>query len=161
MKVVLLQDVAGDQPYKAGQQADVADQLARQWIEQAMARPLAVADVKAIADAAIAEITKADTADELEKVRIHYLGRNGEITLLAKGLGSIPAEQRRDYGQAVNAAKQGTQEALETRKAALGSTPRRTKDTIDVTLPGIRRGTARRHPLMQTMEEVKTVLQGF
>jgi phenylalanyl-tRNA synthetase alpha chain len=161
MKVILLQDVAGDPAYTAGQQADVADALARQWIEQGLARPLDVAGVKAISDAAIARINGAENADDLEKVRIQYLGRNGEITLLAKGLGTIPAELRRDYGQAVNAAKQGTQEAFDARKASLATTPRRSKDTIDVTLPGIRRGTARRHPLMQTMEEVKTVLQGL
>ena len=48
MKVVFLQDVAGDQAYQAGQQADVSDQLARPWIEQGIARPLDVAGVKAV-----------------------------------------------------------------------------------------------------------------
>ena len=92
MKVVFLQDVTGDQAYTAGQQADVPDQLARPWIEQGIARPLDVTGVKAVTDAAITQITAAASADELEKVRIQYLGRNGEITLLSKGLGSIPAE---------------------------------------------------------------------
>ena len=41
------------------------------------------------------------------------------------------------------------------------TTGRRPKNAIDVTLPGIRKGVGRRHPLMQTMEAVKTVLQGM
>ena len=43
----------------------------------------------------------------------------------------------------------------------MGAAGVRSKSAIDVTLPGIRKGVGRRHPLMQTMEAVKTVLQGM
>jgi len=53
------------------------------------------------------------------------------------------------------------QEALTDRKALLGAGGVRSKSAIDVTLPGIRKVVGRRHPLMQTLEQVKVVLQGM
>lgn len=134
------------------------------WASSAAApggNPSGMSDIGAVADAAVAIIQATKTVDELEQARIRFLGRQGEITALSKGLGKLPAEQRASYGQAVNSAKQRVQEALDSRKQQQERLPRRPKDAIDVTLPGIRRGVGRRHPLMQTMEEVKTILQGL
>jgi phenylalanyl-tRNA synthetase alpha chain len=122
---------------------------------------LDVAGIARLADEAAAAIARVATADELEKARVQYLGRQGEITLLSKGLGSVPADQRPAYGQAVNAARQRIQEALDACKESVGKPVARSRHAVDVTLPGLRRGVGRRHPLMQTMEEVKSILQGL
>ena len=90
-----------------------------------------------------------------------YLGKQSRIMLLSKELGKVPPELRPAFGEAVNAGKKRLQEALTERKASMGTAGRRSKNAIDVTLPGIRKGVGRRHPLMQTMEAVKTVLQGM
>lgn len=126
-----------------------------------MAAPTAPQEVLALGEAAAAAVGQAATADALEKLRISYLGKNGQITLLARSLGKVPPEQRPAFGQAVNTVKQRVQQALDERKAALGATGQRAARLIDVTLPGIRKGVGRRHPLMQTMEDVKSVLQGM
>ena len=122
--------------------------------------PLDAAGVASLAENAIGRITAATDRDALEQLRVHYLGRQGEITALAKTLGSVPAAVRPAFGQAVNTAKKRVQDAIAERQAALGDTARRPKNAIDITLPGLRRGVGRRHPLMQTMEEVKNVLVG-
>jgi phenylalanyl-tRNA synthetase alpha chain len=125
-------------------------------------RVLAVSqEVATLAGAAVDEIGRAVTSDELEKLRVTYLGKQSRITLLSKELGKVPAELRPAFGEAVNAGKKRLQDALTDRKASLGATGVRSKNSIDVTLPGIRKGIGRRHPLMQTLEEVKTVLQGM
>jgi phenylalanyl-tRNA synthetase alpha chain len=124
-------------------------------------RQTPIGELTTLADAAVEQIAAAPTAEELDKVRVRYLGKNGEITRLSKDLKSIPADIRPAYGQAVNAAKQSVQAALDARKDSLQRVAQRAKHEIDVTLPGIRRGAGRRHPLMQTMEEVKQVLQGM
>ena len=118
-------------------------------------------DIGAIASTAVARIGAAASADDLEKLRIQYLGKQGEITLLSRSLGKIAPEARPAFGQAVNSAKQQVQHALDERKAGLGDAGPRVKSRIDFTLPGARRGVGRRHPLMQTMEEVKSVLLGM
>lgn len=119
------------------------------------------ADVAEKARIAIELINGAITADELEQLRIRFLGKAGEISLLLRGLGKVPAEQRPAAGQAVNAAKKGVEEAIDAKKGSLQPTGRRAKKSIDVTMPGIRHGVGRRHPLMQTMEELKSVLIGL
>ena len=44
-------------------------------------------------------------ADELEGVRVSFLGKSGEITVLLKKMGSLAAEDRKSFGQAVNELK--------------------------------------------------------
>jgi phenylalanyl-tRNA synthetase alpha chain len=126
------------------------------------ARVLAVSqEVAALTDSALEQIGGAATSEELEKLRVTYLGKQSRIMLLSKELGKVPAELRPAFGEAVNAGKKRVQEALTERKASMGAVGRPSKNAIDVTLPGIRKGAGRRHPLMQTMEAVKAVLQGM
>lgn len=122
---------------------------------------LDVDGIAQLAEKAVALIAQIASAEELEKARVHYLGRQGEITLLSKALGGVPADQRPAFGQAVNAARQRIQESLDARKDSVGKPTARPRHAVDVTLPGLRRGTGRRHPLMTTMEEVKSILQGL
>jgi phenylalanyl-tRNA synthetase alpha chain len=125
-------------------------------------RVLAVSqEVAALAETALEQIGAAATSDELEKLRVTYLGKQSRIVLLSKELGKVPAVLRPAFGEAVNAGKKRLQEALTERKGSLGAAGSRPKTAIDVTLPGIRKGVGRRHPLMQTMEAVKAVLQGM
>jgi phenylalanyl-tRNA synthetase alpha chain len=125
-------------------------------------RVLAVSqEVAALAETVLEQIGGAATSEELEKLRVTYLGKQSRIVLLSKELGKVPAELRPAFGEAVNAGKKRLQEALTERKGSLGTTGSRPKSAIDVTLPGIRKGVGRRHPLMQTMEAVKAVLQGM
>ena len=119
------------------------------------------ADVAALARSAVEQIAKAATADELEQLRIKYLGKAGEISLHSRSLGKVPPQERPAVGQAVNAAKKCVEDALEEKRGAFQSTGRKPKKSIDVTFPGIRHGVGRRHPLMQTMEELKSVLIGL
>ena len=55
----------------------------------------------------------------LEDVRVTALGKKGRISELMKGLGALPPEQRKDFGQAVNGLKERISEALVARKEAL------------------------------------------
>ena len=51
--------------------------------------------------------------EELEKLRVTYLGKQSKIMLLSKELGKVPAELRPAFGEAVNAGKKRLQEALD------------------------------------------------
>jgi len=123
--------------------------------------PAVSREVSALATAAVEEISRATTTDELEKLRVTYIGKQSKIALLSKELGKVPPEARPAFGEAVNAGKRRLQEALNERKAALDQVGRRPMSALDVTLPGVKKGVGRRHPLIQTMEGVKSVLQGM
>ena len=58
-----------------------------------------------IVSRASAEIEAAQTSAQLNDIRVKYLGKKGEITMLMKQMGSLEPEQRPAFGQAVNAAR--------------------------------------------------------
>ena len=66
-----------------------------------------------------AAIAAAADLRALDAVRVAALGKSGQVTALLKGLGAVPAEERKARGAAVNAVKQALEAALDTRRAAL------------------------------------------
>ncbi|HTE86907.1 MAG TPA: phenylalanine--tRNA ligase subunit alpha, partial [Dehalococcoidia bacterium] len=92
----------------------------------------------------------------LEDWRIHYLGRNGVLTNVLRGLRDVPPNERREVGAAANALKTALEDLLASREAGarradldrrLASAP------VDVTLPGRSPNVGRLHPVTQTLRE--------
>ena len=73
--------------------------------------------IEAIRAAAKAAIEKTASENEIEELRVKYLGKKGELTALLKQMGSLSPEERPAMGQLVNEAKQRL-EALITEKKA-------------------------------------------
>ncbi|MCS5711906.1 phenylalanine--tRNA ligase subunit alpha [Candidatus Berkiella aquae] len=93
----------------------------------------------------------------LEKIRVDYLGKKGEITQQLKSLKDIPEEQRREFGKRVNDAKDAIQEAITTRRITLEDKAiheQLAKERVDVTLSarGIEVGGL--HPITIVMERI-------
>ncbi|HEU0218876.1 MAG TPA: phenylalanine--tRNA ligase subunit alpha [Stellaceae bacterium] len=114
-------------------------------------------DPQQIQEAGLGEIAAAGSPDALEQVRIKYLGRQGMVTGLMRGLGALPADQRRDAGARFNALKDKIGEAIEARadelnRAALSN--RLAAERADVTLPAMPAAQGRIHPISQTIDEI-------
>lgn len=102
-----------------------------------------------------------------DAVRVGVLGKSGRLTALLKGLGQVPAEQRKERGAALNRLKSELEQAIEARRAELEEAAleaRLKAERLDVTLPprphppaGADQGAI--HPISRTMEEL-TVLFG-
>ena len=52
------------------------------------------------------KIFEATTMEQIEALRIEFLGKKGKITELMQGLKNVPSDQRRDAGIAINNLKQ-------------------------------------------------------
>jgi phenylalanyl-tRNA synthetase alpha chain len=107
----------------------------------------------------LTRITEADL-DRLEDLRVEALGRKGSISEMMRGLGSLPADQRKDAGQALNALKNEVGAAIDARHAMLASAgleERLATETIDVTLPPRPRNAGRIHPISHTIEEMVAI----
>jgi phenylalanyl-tRNA synthetase alpha chain len=103
----------------------------------------------------------ATTAADLKTLRDEYLSRkNGRVTALVKSIASAPVEERRTLGAAANSLKKHIEEALDARDAVLQATAR-PKGALDVTLPGRRPWTGRRHPLTQVRERVEDIFMAM
>ena len=92
---------------------------------------------------------------------MQYLGKSGELTAQMKLLGGLRSEERKPFGQAVNAAKSRIEEAIDQRRAALQETAKPAGPELDVTLPGRRRWAGRVHPITATAETMKKILMGL
>jgi phenylalanyl-tRNA synthetase alpha chain len=112
-------------------------------------------EVKDLETAALLEVQGAGSPEDLEFLRIKYLGRKGALTGILRGLAQLDPEIRRRVGQEANRVKEALEEALEQALRALKEAARRAESlTVDVTLPGRRLPRGRIHPLNRIMAEV-------
>lgn len=105
-----------------------------------------------------------EDAIELENVKARYLGKNGILTDLLKGLGKLPAEQRPMMGSLINEAKNRLETTLKLRREAIQAKEleaKLTEEALDVTLPG--RGTSfgSLHPVTQTLLRIETLFHSI
>jgi phenylalanyl-tRNA synthetase alpha chain len=104
-----------------------------------------------------AQLAHAANSADLKALHDEFLSRkSGSITGLMKTLGSLAPEERREFGQLVNALKTEIETALEEKRAALDST-RQPAGAVDVTLPGRRLPMGRIHPLMRVRRDVEDI----
>ena len=98
----------------------------------------------------------------LDAVRVGVMGKSGSLTALLKGLGAVPADQRKERGAALNRLKTAIEAAIDARRVVLDAAAldaRLAAERMDVTLPPrpFAAGTAAEggiHPIARTMEEL-------
>jgi len=93
------------------------------------------------------------TAQELEELRIEYLGRSGKLTQLTKTLKDLPSEERRDAGSLLNETKQIIVRELSEKLAQFSNTA----STFDTTVPGILPPMGNMHLITQSIEEIADI----
>lgn len=103
-------------------------------------------------------VDAANDLAELDKVRVQYLGKKGELTIQVQNLGKLPAEERRDAGKVINDAKQAVQAAIEQRRSFLQVELLNSKlssEAIDVSLPGRGQQNGGLHPVTRTLQRIE------
>lgn len=123
-----------------------------------------MSELEGLKKKALEAIRTAPDLAALEKLRVQYLGKKGAVTAQLKTLGSIPAEQRREAGQAVNRVKAEVQKALEARREALKAEElkqRLTSESVDVTLPGRGQRPGGLHPVTRIMDRIELLFRGL
>ncbi len=109
-------------------------------------------------EAALAAIAAAPDLAALDQVRVRYLGKSGELTLLLKQLGGLPKEERPAAGQLINVAKDAVAQAIEARKSVLEQAAlaaRLAAGRVDVTLPGRGGRAGGLHPVTRTLRRIE------
>ena len=106
----------------------------------------------------------ASDAAALENEKARFLGKDGALTVLLKGLGKLDPEQKREMGAQINQAKKKVEEFLNLGRAALAQAEldaRLASETIDVTLPGRGRAPGGIHPVIRTWERVEEIFRSI
>ncbi len=117
-------------------------------------------ELDAIVAAAASQFGAIDDLPQLENAKARFLGKQGSLTELLKGLGKLSPEEKRDRGSRINAAKDEIERLLEARRAAIARAKldaRLAEEALDVTLPGRSRGRGGLHPISRTWQRVEAI----
>jgi phenylalanyl-tRNA synthetase alpha chain len=120
--------------------------------------------LRTLAAEALGKIAAADSSAQLEAIDTEYLGRKGEVTGLLRRIGSLPAEERKDFGAAVNVLKEELAGAIASRLGELSSVEsdaRFASEAVDVTMPGRLFRSGHTHVLVETMRRIKDIFIGL
>jgi phenylalanyl-tRNA synthetase alpha chain len=118
--------------------------------------------VSAIGEQAERAFAEAGTVDALERERVRFLGRKGELTVLLRQIGALAPEERPRFGELVNELKARIEESYERRKTSLSAlTVEEDYVAGDATLPGRRGLRGGRHVLHLVLREIKEIFFGM
>ena len=101
---------------------------------------------------------------ELEQVKAKYLGKEGSLTGLLKGLGKLSNEERPAAGAKINVVKQQIEAALQARRDAMQHAKLAQKlaaESLDVTLPGRGASTGGLHPITLTLQRIEQLFHSL
>ena len=106
---------------------------------------------------ALAAFGQAQSAAELDSLRVQYLGKKGELTAVLKMMGKLSAEERPAMGQMANEVRSALEAAIEAASGKLEAQAleQRLKDeAVDVTIPGREVKLGHKHPMYLALDEL-------
>jgi len=107
-----------------------------------------------------AALAHASTTEATKAWHSEYLGRKGRLTAILRNLGSLSPEERPQVGKVANEVKVALEQALEERQAALAQTElsaARSRQLVDMTLPGRPQTIGKLHPTTVTLREIYAI----
>ncbi|MGV8146195.1 MAG: phenylalanine--tRNA ligase subunit alpha [Alkaliphilus sp.] len=114
-------------------------------------------ELKNIEGCAIADIENSSTSEEIDRARVKYLGKKGELTKVLRGMGKLSSDQRPIIGKIANVVRGNIEQSLENMidKIKQEELNNRLKDeVIDVTMTGKRITLGKKHPITQGMDDL-------
>ncbi len=109
--------------------------------------------LREIKESALLSIDKANSLEEIRKIKISYLGRKGKLTDILKGIGDLNEEERKVVGKAANELKKELEDAISGKEKELEKEVGVEKG-VDITLAGRVPWVGRRHPITICAEKM-------
>ena len=120
--------------------------------------------LESIARDAKAALELAGTKQELENIRVKYLGKKGELTAVLKQMGKLTPEERPVMGQLANEVRAAIESLIEATDEKIKKEElikKLKEEKIDVTMPGKKSALGHKHPLNIVLDEVKDIFLGM
>ena len=111
-----------------------------------------------IKEIALNSVKDMDNLNELEDLRIKFLGKKGELTSVLREMGKLAAEERPIIGQIANEVRDEIEDVISTIKENLKNEEKlakMSKEKIDITITTDKEKLGHRHPLLATVEELE------
>ncbi|MEK7560835.1 MAG: phenylalanine--tRNA ligase subunit alpha [Patescibacteria group bacterium] len=121
-------------------------------------------EIEKIRHTGLQDIANAASPDDLERVRVAYLGRKGALTQILRGIKDIPDAERAAIGGAANRLYDELDKAITLRREVLLRSGRESvlkTEWLDVTRPGARPPKGHLHPLTKILREMTAIFAGM
>jgi phenylalanyl-tRNA synthetase alpha chain len=121
-------------------------------------------ELAALKQDAIKAIASADSLEQLEQLRVSYLGKKGQLSVVLRGMGKLTAEDRPRIGAIANEVKELLQDNLEQKRSSMLAAQIQAQleaETLDVSMPGVYRPQGRQHPLNSTIDRALDIFVGL
>lgn len=122
-------------------------------------------NLKELESSALNEINTGSSSEEVEKIRVKYLGKKGELTNVLKSISSIPADQRPIVGKFANDVRFKLEEALDKKNQEIQDQERVKKmntESIDISITKKdKRQYGHKHPLTLVLDDMKEIFIGM
>ena len=113
---------------------------------------------------ALAALSETKTAQDLDALRVKYLGKKGELTAVLKQMGKLSAEERPVIGQLANEVRERLTAEIDAQKKKIEEIKleaRLEAEAVDVTIPGQRTKLGHQHPMYIALDEIKDIFVGM
>ncbi|SDZ29545.1 phenylalanyl-tRNA synthetase, alpha subunit [Proteiniborus ethanoligenes] len=120
--------------------------------------------LKIMKERALLELENTNKLEELEQLRIKFLGKKGELTQVLRGMGSLSSEERPIVGQVANEVRVLIENGIEKVKEKLKEESKNIKlnaEILDISMPGTQIEKGHRHPLIGVMEELENIFMSM
>lgn len=109
---------------------------------------------------ALEDVESAETAKDLEEVKVKYLGRkDGALTAILRSLKDMTDEEKRKIGPEANSLRQNLEEAIDKKIKELTRSASRLQ--VDISRPGIKVRAGHIHPLTLMENEIKKIFSSL
>ena len=121
-------------------------------------------ELEGLCDETLAAISKAETSDALEEVRIGVLGKKGSLTSVLRSMRDVPPEERPIVGKLSNEVRDVIEAALAERKTVLKAAELDAQlegSAVDITLPGRSMPIGSEHLINRIIRECTDIFAGI
>lgn len=118
----------------------------------------------ALKEEALGELSRVENQQQLNDLRVKYLGKKGPLTEILRGMGALSAEERPVIGQVANEVRGAIEAVIEEKQAGFQKAETEARlmaETIDVTLPGRPAARGAVHPISKVIEEIEDIFIGM
>ncbi|HDP16366.1 MAG TPA: phenylalanine--tRNA ligase subunit alpha [Candidatus Omnitrophica bacterium] len=110
--------------------------------------------LKQMDKAAIKEITETFDPENLEQIRVKYLGRKGMLQEAIKDIKSVSKKDKPKVGQLINELKDKLSALIKEKGQSFMDAEKSLFESDDITLPGIEKEMGHEHPLLKTVDDI-------
>lgn len=113
-----------------------------------------------IQEKALKLLEESNVKEEIEKVRIDFLGKKGQLTSVLRGMGKLSADERPIIGKIANEVRETIENTLKKAFEDIKEKERVKKlkdEIIDVTIPGNKKMIGSKHPISITLDEISRI----